>query len=386
MSRPHTITPVVSVVMPTYNGERFLRPAIESILNQTFQDFELIVVDDSSTDSTPHILSEVQDDRLVILKNERNLGIAGATNIGLAAAHGEYIALQDHDDISLPHRLQTEVDFLNSHPEIALVGSAATLMDENGLTYEDFPFPTEEIDLKWKLLWDCSFHHTAIMVRRAVILGIGGYGEDPAFRFAECYDPLSRLSMRHGIANLPDRLVLWRRHPGQTSMRHQQQQMSAAELISFRSVCALIDAECGIRSADGSVSRDATVSGVSWSNVDERAVKNDEWLRYLGARAFLFTPGGELPALPAGQVTSGLRFLREIQSAFYQMHAFPRFAVLRHCRHMNWIWGKHAIALAFRAPWDWRSSARMLMLGVRLLQSAGWTAFCWDIEQRKFWS
>ena len=130
--RPHAITPVVSVVMCTYNGERFLRPAIESILNQTFRDFEL-VVDDGSTDRTPRILAEfkARDTRVIVLTNERNLGIAAATNRGLAAARGEYIALQDHDDISLPHRFQTQVDFLNSHSEIALVGSDATLIDDN---------------------------------------------------------------------------------------------------------------------------------------------------------------------------------------------------------------------------------------------------------------
>jgi glycosyltransferase involved in cell wall biosynthesis len=141
--------------MPTYNGERFLRPAIESILNQTFRDFELILIDDGSNDSTPRILADLKDkdkdNRLIVLTNQRNLGIAGATNRGLAAARGEYVALQDHDDISLPHRFQTQVDFLDSHPTVALVGSAATLIDENGVNHGDFPQPCEEIDLKWEL-------------------------------------------------------------------------------------------------------------------------------------------------------------------------------------------------------------------------------------------
>src|SRR5574337_525468 len=96
--------PRISVVMPTYNGERFLRAALESILGQSFRDFEVIVIDDGSTDSTPAILREfaAKDPRVIVLTNDHNLGIAGATNRGLAVARGEYIALHDHDDISLP--------------------------------------------------------------------------------------------------------------------------------------------------------------------------------------------------------------------------------------------------------------------------------------------
>src|ERR1035438_1677250 len=93
--------PRVSVVMGAYNGERFLRPAIESIINQTFRDFELIVIDDCSTDSTGQILREFKDERMRVVRNERNLGIAETLNRGIAIARGEYIALQDHDDVSL---------------------------------------------------------------------------------------------------------------------------------------------------------------------------------------------------------------------------------------------------------------------------------------------
>src|SRR6202041_1354445 len=184
-----TTTPAISVLMPTYNGERFLRPAIESILNQTFPNFELIVIDDGSTDNTPHILSEFNDTRLTVLTNPKNSGIAAATNRALSAARAEYIALQDHDDISLPHRLQTQLDFLNTHPEIALVGSAATLIDQNGIPYAEFPLPCEEIDIKWRLLVvGDAFHYTSIMVRRNAMQEIGRYGEDPAFRYSEAYD------------------------------------------------------------------------------------------------------------------------------------------------------------------------------------------------------
>jgi glycosyltransferase involved in cell wall biosynthesis len=351
-ARPHTATPLVSVVMPTYNGERFLRLAIESILSQTFQGFELIVIDDGSNDGTPGILSEFKDNRIVILKNERNLGIAGATNRGLAAARSQYVALQDHDDISLPHRLQTEVEFLEAHPEIAIIGSAATLIDDDSTAYADFPLPCDEIDIKWRLLFAGDpFHYTSIMARRSALLDIGGYGEDPSFQFSEAYDPLSRLAMRYHIANLPEPLVLWRRHADATSIRNVQQQQRSGEAISFRNICVLADWQ------DGGLAD---------------AARDRRYHDYLGFKAFLFTPAGKFPDLPPAQVVSGLEFLCQVQENFYRMHGFSRTVVARHRRPLNWIWGKHAVALAVRAPWDWRSCSRMFGLGIQCLRRAAW--------------
>jgi glycosyltransferase involved in cell wall biosynthesis len=336
--------------MPTYNGERFLRAAIDSILGQTFRDFELIVIDDGSTDGTPAILREIaaQDDRISVLTNERNLGIAGATNRGLAAARGEYVALQDHDDISLPHRFQTELDFLNSHPDIALVGSAAALIDENGAAYADSPLPCDEIDIKWRLLF-CgdAFHYTSIMVRRSTMQAIGGYGEDPAFRFAEAYDPFSRLAMNHCVANLPETLVLWRRHPGATSLQRQEEQLRSGEVISRRNISLLSDRG--------------------------RYEDTDLCYRILGLRAFTSTHAGEFPALPAEQIVLGLEFACELQRKFYRAHNFSSSTIAEHRRPVSWTWGKHAIALAVRAPWSARERLRMFALGVRCLCNWGWS-------------
>lgn len=341
--------------MPTYNGEKFLRPAIESILNQTFRDFELIVIDDGSTDGTPSILSEFKDERIVVLKNASNLGIAGATNRGLAAARGEYVALQDHDDISLAHRFQTEVKFLEAHPQIALIGSAATLINEEGVAYGDFPLPCDEIDIKWRLLFAGDpFHYTSLMVRRSALLDIGGYGEDPSFQFSEAYDPLSRLAMRFRMANLPEPLVLWRRHAGATSIRNVQQQQRSGEAISFRNICLLADWREG--------------------SSGDAATRDRRFHDYLGFKAFLFTPAGKSPDLPAAQVASGLEFLCQIQETFYRMHGFPKLSVARHRKPLNWIWGKHAVALAVRAPGDWPLRARMFGLGMQCLQLAAWAA------------
>ena len=134
MSNSLLLVPKISVVMPVYNGEKYLREAIESILDQTYQDFEFIMVNDASTDGSGSILSEFAnlDQRIRILTNESNLGIAGATNRGIAQARGEYIALMDQDDISLPERFEKQVEFLSNHPDISVLGTNSIILEEDG--------------------------------------------------------------------------------------------------------------------------------------------------------------------------------------------------------------------------------------------------------------
>lgn len=336
-----TATPAISVLMPTYNGERFLRPAIESILNQTFPNFELIVIDDGSTDNTPHILSEFKDTRLTVLTNPKNSGIAAATNRALAAARAEYIALQDHDDISLPHRLQTQLDFLNTHPEIALVGSAATLIDENGIPYADYVEPEDDIELKWETLFRCPISHTSVMMRSRVVSESGGYLPDPSLKVASDYDLLSRIVMRHRVANLSQPLVKWRRHPGASMITNEPRLQRGIESVSLRNLAAL---------RNGHSDRDP-----DW-----------EYL-CLGSRAFLCTPAGQLPALRPEQLISGLRFLRGLQKTFCETYNCSQSASARLRRRLDWTWGKHAVALSARSPWDVRSRMRMWLLGIRCL-------------------
>jgi glycosyltransferase involved in cell wall biosynthesis len=372
------ITPVVSVIMPTWNGEQFLRPAIDSILNQTFTDFELIVINDGSTDSTPRILAEYKDERLVVLTNEHNLGIAGATNRGLAVARGEYVALQDHDDTSLPQRLQTQVEYLDSHPEIALVGSDAILINDDGAPYNKKPAlgiwanrnnlqSQDDLDLKWDLLFGCPFYHISVMIRRTAILDVGGYRRDPSFQFAQDFELLSRIAVRYRVANLMVPLVLWRRHSEAAGRKYSQRQQSSNNSISFRNMCTVYEAE------PRRDRRAAHPNGIAKPHNPESCVTFDQWSRFLGLKAFLCTPEGKLPDLPPAQVLSGVQFLYDIQENFYWMHRFPRSNANKHRRPYNWIWGKHAVALAVRAPWDWSSRIQMFRMGMRSLRWAAWT-------------
>src|SRR5690606_26457619 len=126
--------PKVSVVMPVYNGERFLRQAVDSILQQDFQDFEFIIVDDGSKDHTWNILQDYarHDPRVILLRNDTNNGVLAARNRGLAVAQGEYLAVQDADDISLPQRFRLQVAYLDQHPQVSAIGSPAQRIDEHG--------------------------------------------------------------------------------------------------------------------------------------------------------------------------------------------------------------------------------------------------------------
>src|ERR1039458_5312287 len=141
--------PAVSVIMPVYNGEKFLRTAVDSVLWQTFEDWELVVVDDASTDSTPDILADYRDPRIRVLRNETNRKPAACANRGLAGASGRYIARLDADDVWLPDRLAVQLRYLEAHPEVTLVGSAAHLIDEAGVRFGLHPGGYNDCSLKF---------------------------------------------------------------------------------------------------------------------------------------------------------------------------------------------------------------------------------------------
>lgn len=213
--------PRVSVIIPVYNRAIFVGAAIESILAQTFADFELIVIDDGSTDATPEMVRSFADPRIRLVGHECNLGIPAARNSGLAAARGEYVATLDSDDIAHPKRLERQVAFLDAHPDHALVGSWTTDMDENGRPLGKIRRkPTRPADVRAKLLFGGSITNSTIM-GRTEILRRYGYREE--FRVRQDYDLFVRVSERYPIANLPEALVWVRRHPGQeTKCRAEQ--------------------------------------------------------------------------------------------------------------------------------------------------------------------
>ena len=201
--------PRVTVLMPLFNAERHVGAAIESILRQTYRDFELIIVEDGSTDRSRQIAQSYQDPRIRVLVNERNIGLAASLNRGLAASRGEFIARQDNDDLSDPERLDRQVAVMAVRPELALLGSQAHAIDEEGRALRPIDRPTDEISIRWYGFFDNPFVHTSVMFRRALVWDgdVHGYSD---LAYAEDYALWSSVMRHHPVANLADRLVTFR--------------------------------------------------------------------------------------------------------------------------------------------------------------------------------
>jgi FkbM family methyltransferase len=203
--------PMVSVLMAVHNGRAYLPQALESLYLQTCQDFELIIVDDASTDDTPEILNRLKDTRTIIHRNPANLGLTRSLNIGLRLCRGQFVARMDADDLSLPRRFARQVEFLQAHPDIAMVGSAYYRIDAQGKTAARIDVPTDDAAIRQMMQQKCAFGHGTVMVRRQVLLDCGGYNE--RFTYAQDFDLWLRMSEQYKLANLGEPLYAWRSSP-----------------------------------------------------------------------------------------------------------------------------------------------------------------------------
>lgn len=206
-------TPRVTVFVPVHNREDMICVAVNSILAQTFTDFELVVVDDGSTDRTVEVLERYDDPRLRVERNPSNLGIPATRNRGLELARGEYIALLDSDDHAYPERLARQVRYLDAHPDITQVGSWCSFMDAGGkMLGKVRRQPTRSDDIHAHMLFHCPLVNRTVMARTAV-LREAGYDTD--YPRCQDYDMHARLIANgHALANLPEILVCGREHPG----------------------------------------------------------------------------------------------------------------------------------------------------------------------------
>lgn len=198
----------VTVLMSVYNGERYLRETIESILNQTFKDFEFLIINDGSTDSTREIISSYNDYRIRLINNEVNIGLTKSLNKGIGVAKGKYIARMDADDISLSARLQKQVEFLDEHFTVGLVGTSVVQIDEEGRTVVEIPLLTESAKIQEELLFGNQFCHGSIMFRKECVERAGKYREE--FKYAQDYDLYLRMAEYYELSNLNDFLYKWR--------------------------------------------------------------------------------------------------------------------------------------------------------------------------------
>lgn len=233
-------TPLVSVIMPVYNGEKYLREAVDSILAQTFIDFEFIIIDDGSTDATAKILDSYADPRIIRINNRQNVGISTSSNDGIALAKGEYIARMDADDISLADRFEKQVAFLDHHLQIGVVGSSIKTINKQGQIIGSGSLPTDPELMEWVLLFGSPMAHPSVMMRTDLVKKIGGYSKE--YPSAHDYDLFGRLSKHTKLANLSECLLLYRIHAesisnkGRTSQDKESREIQRLLLEEY--ICA----------------------------------------------------------------------------------------------------------------------------------------------------
>jgi glycosyltransferase involved in cell wall biosynthesis len=217
--RTHPKDPIVSVVMSVYNDGPFVSEAVQSILNQTWSDFEFIIVDDGAIDDSVARVQEFRDERIRLIR-QSNAGLAAALNRGIREARGEFIARQDADDISEPERLMRQAQFLQEHREVGLVGCSVRLIDEGGQGTRVARFPVDDADLQKDLIdgEGNPFMHGSVMMRKAVVEAAGMYRVE--FRRAQDIDLWLRIAELAPIANLPEVLYTWRHRRTSVGAQH----------------------------------------------------------------------------------------------------------------------------------------------------------------------
>ena len=223
------MSPLVSVIIANYNSGEYLAPALDSILNQTLSNFEIVVVDDKSTDESLTILRDYasRDNRIKAIELDENSGVTQARQIGLEAATGNYIAILDADDISLPERLQLQCDYFDSHPDVVLLASDYGVIDEKGnLTRDRKKVPVEDSAIRWYLTFGNCFAHSTIMFRNDSARAVDGYDLD--IKRGPDMEMSSKLLSQGKASAIPVVLAHWRSFP-----KSMTKSVSKVELSNF---------------------------------------------------------------------------------------------------------------------------------------------------------
>jgi glycosyltransferase involved in cell wall biosynthesis len=226
--------PRVTVLMPVYNVSAYVSEAVESVLNQTYTDFELIIIDDGSTDDTLQKVNAFHDQRIRVVRHERNIGYVHALNQGIRMAQGEFIARMDGDDICLPERFARQVEYLDRHFDVGVCGANVQLLN----TGEVWAYSRDHHELKVRLLFNSCFAHPAVMMRKHILTKHNLY-YDIDYQYAEDYELWVRLSDFTHLSNVPEVLLLYRQHEAQVSTRHTDIQTAHADRIRMNQLYRL---------------------------------------------------------------------------------------------------------------------------------------------------
>lgn len=306
-------TPKVSVLMTVYNNERFLKEAMGSICSQTWNDFEFIIVNDASTDASRNVLGTYPDTRIRIIDNEKRLGLTASLNRGMIHCKGEYIARMDADDISLPHRLERQVAYLDNHPDVGVVGTFIKSMNAAGTITGEWKSASEDVQLRWHLLFRNIIAHPSALIRKSLLTQVNGY--DESFTYAQDYalwTTLARLCKLHVI---PEYLLLWRSHSQSTSSVKKESQGEAISLVMQKQINALL----------------------------HRAINNQ--LIYQLCRMETGRPAESKTLLKQTEL-----LLREIFTAYKKQHAHEKVAIKKALLGAKLI--KLALVNARKYPWE----------------------------------
>ena len=218
---------LVSVIMPVFNGEKYLKEAIDSILNQTYSFIELIIINDGSSDGSEEIIKTYSDSRIVYLKNVQNIGLIETLNIGLRHAKGKYFARMDADDISLPTRLEKQINFFEQHPKIGIVGTSYSVFGDK---HEMVRYPSMHEDIKLACLFYNPFCHPSIMIRKEIIDKYDLFFRKEYIHAEEYKLWTEILTLTEGH-NLEEELLLYRVHVNQISQVYLNQQIENSKII-----------------------------------------------------------------------------------------------------------------------------------------------------------
>jgi glycosyltransferase involved in cell wall biosynthesis len=221
-------TTLVSVVMPAYNAAPYLKEAIDSVLQQHYPYFELIIIDDASTDATASIVQQYTDHRILYLRNEANQGIVFSRNRGIAMAKGSFIAILDSDDIALPNRLEKQLAYMEADPGMGACGSFYTVIDTKGKKLTTVTLPVSARDIKTFLYFNVSFCHSTLMMRTEVARK---YEYRVGFDIIEDYEIAYRISKDWTLGNLPFSTTLYRVHGHNISIDKKSRMLEVRRLM-----------------------------------------------------------------------------------------------------------------------------------------------------------
>ena len=222
----NTNNPLVTVFMAAYNGEAYIEKAIQSVLAQSFTNFELLIINDGSTDRTLDIIHKFTDPRIRLVHNDGNKGLTFTRNRGIEEAKGQYIAILDCDDLAMPDRLKTQISFLDANPDIAICGGQAIAIDESGEQTGNLNVIAGDKNISPELVFHNTFINSTLMIKRSAMLAAGGYRD---YSPAEDYELSYRISLQHPVANLNEVLVYYRLH-GNNISKVQHEKILNAEL------------------------------------------------------------------------------------------------------------------------------------------------------------